>query len=59
VTRCGSPSCEPSAREIAHYNTWREESAYGGTFEGAVGIRVAGGRICVADLERGLMIFEE
>jgi hypothetical protein len=46
-------------REVAHYNTWVEETAYGRTFEGAVGIRVVGGRIYVADLERGLMIFEE
>lgn len=47
-------------REVAHYNTWREESAYGGTFEGAIGIRVGGdGRIYVADLARGLLILEE
>ncbi len=46
-------------REVAHYNTWREETAYGGPFEGAIGIRVAGDKIYVADMERGLMIFEE
>jgi len=50
----------PSApREVAHYNTWNEPGAYGGTFEGAVGIRVAGGLIYVADLERGLIILSE
>jgi hypothetical protein len=46
-------------REVAHYNTWIEETAYGSTFEGAVGLRLAGGLIYVADLERGLLILKE
>lgn len=50
----------PSApHETAHYPTWDEPTAYGGTFEGAIGIRVVGGRIYVADLKRGLLILEE
>jgi hypothetical protein len=51
---------DPTApKEVAHHPTWNEPTAYGGTFEGAIGIRVVGGRIYVADLTRGLLIFEE
>jgi hypothetical protein len=46
-------------REVAHYNNWIEEGAYGGAFEGAVGIRKSGDYIYVADLERGLLILKE
>jgi hypothetical protein len=46
-------------REVAHYNTWQEDGAFGGTFEGALGIRKVGDTIYVADLERGLLIFKE
>jgi hypothetical protein len=46
-------------QEVAHYNNWIEETAYGDAFEGAVGIRKAGEYIYVADLERGLLIFKE
>lgn len=46
-------------REVAHYNTWVDETAYGSSFEGAVGIRKVGDLIYVADLARGLMIFRE
>lgn len=52
-------SAPTAPREVAHYPTWDEPAAYGGTFEGAIGIRVVGGLIYVADLERGLLIFEE
>jgi len=45
--------------EVAHYNTWNPESAYGGAFEGAVGVRKAGDYVYVADLERGLIILRE
>jgi hypothetical protein len=48
-----------SPTEVAHYNTWVEETAYGGAFEGALGIRKVGDLIYVADIERGLMIFRE
>jgi hypothetical protein len=46
-------------QEVAHYNTWDTETAPGGAFEGALGIRVANGLIYVADSERGLLILEE
>lgn len=52
-------STPTSPREVAHFNTWREESAYGGPFEGAIGIRVVGGRIYVGDMQRGLLILTE
>ena len=42
---------------MAHDNTWVEETAAGGPFEGAIGLRVVGGPIYVADAERGLLIF--
>jgi len=45
-------------REVAHYNTWDPATAFGGPFEGAIGIRVVADRIYVADTERGLLIFE-
>lgn len=48
-----------SPREVAHYNTWDPESAPGGAFEGAFGIRVVDGLIYVADSERGLLILRE
>lgn len=48
-----------SPREVAHYNTWDPESAPGGAFEGAFGVRVVDGLIYVADSERGLLIFRE
>lgn len=46
-------------REVAHHNTWVEETAYGSAFEGAVGIRKVGDLVYVADLARGLVIFRE
>jgi hypothetical protein len=46
-------------REVAHYNTWNAETAYGAGFEGAVGISTVGGLIYVADSERGLLILGE
>jgi hypothetical protein len=46
-------------REVAHYNTWIEDKAYGASFEGALGIRKVGDLVYVADLERGLLIFRE
>jgi hypothetical protein len=52
-------STPTAPREVAHYNTWREETAYGGPFESAIGIRVVGGKIYVADIARGLLILEE
>ena len=45
--------------EVAHFNTWDAEAAPGFAFEGAIGIRVVGGLIYVADSERGLIILEE
>lgn len=45
--------------EVAHYNTWDPETAYGDAFEGAVGLRKVGNYLYVADLERGLIILEE
>ncbi|MBA3394771.1 MAG: hypothetical protein H0T89_19145 [Deltaproteobacteria bacterium] len=46
-------------REIAHYNTWDPETAPGGAFEGALGVRVVGDLIYVADDLRGLLIFRK
>jgi hypothetical protein len=46
-------------REIAHYNTWDENTSFGGAFSGAIGIRVVDGLIYVADSERGLVILRE
>ena len=46
-------------REVAHYNDWIEETAYGGSFEGALALRKIGDLIYVADLERGLLILRE
>ena len=46
-------------REVAHYNTWVEDTAFGSAFEGALGIRLVNGLIYVADDLRGLMIFSE
>ena len=46
-------------REVAHYNTWDIDNAYGSSFEGALGIRVVDGLIYVADSERGLLILRE
>ena len=43
-------------REVAHFNTWQPATAPGGPFEGAIGIRLAGDLVYVADTERGLMI---
>lgn len=45
--------------EIAHYNDWREETAYGDSFEGALAVRKVGDLIYVADLERGLLVLRE
>jgi hypothetical protein len=45
--------------EVAHYNTWDPETAPGGAFEGAVGIRVANNLVFVADIDRGLLILQE
>jgi hypothetical protein len=52
-------STPTAPREVAHHNTWNEETALGGPFEGAMGIRVVDDKIYVADSERGLLIFEE
>ncbi len=46
-------------REVAHYNDWIEENAYGGSFEGALALRKIGDLIYVADLERGLLVLRE
>jgi hypothetical protein len=46
-------------RELAHYNTWDPDTAYGGAFEGALGIRLVDGLVYVADDLRGLLIFRE
>jgi len=46
-------------REVAHYNDWIEENAYGGAFEGALAVRKVGDLLYVADLERGLLILRE
>jgi hypothetical protein len=45
--------------EVAHYNTWDPETAYGSAFEGAVGVRKVGEYVYVADLSRGLIILRE
>jgi hypothetical protein len=45
-----------SPREIAHYNTWDFENAFGAGFEGAFGLHVVDGVIYVADRERGLLV---
>jgi hypothetical protein len=44
--------------EVAHYNTWNDATAPGFAFESALGIRVAGNHIYVADSMRGLIILE-
>ncbi|HEU0030293.1 MAG TPA: hypothetical protein VFQ53_06670 [Kofleriaceae bacterium] len=46
-------------REVAHFNTWDPETAPGGAFEGALGIRLVDGLIYVAELERGLLILRK
>ncbi|HVV86695.1 MAG TPA: hypothetical protein VHE35_26735 [Kofleriaceae bacterium] len=46
-------------REVAHYNTWDPGTARGGPFEGALGVRLVGGLLYVADLGRGLVILRE
>ena len=46
-------------REVAHYNTWDDATAPGGAFEGAVGVRVVGNLIYVADIGQGLIILRE
>lgn len=45
--------------EVAHFNTWDPATAYGSSFEGAVGIRKVGDLIYVADDIRGLLILRE
>jgi hypothetical protein len=51
---------DPTApREVAHYNTWDPETAAGGAFEGALGVRRIDGLLYVADLGRGLVILRE
>jgi hypothetical protein len=45
--------------EVAHYNTWDPVLAFGGAFEGAVGIRKVGDLIYVADDLRGLIVLRE
>ncbi len=45
--------------EVAHYNTWDQDTSYGAAFEGAVGLRKAGDYLYVADRERGLIILTE
>jgi hypothetical protein len=46
-------------REVAHYNTWLDDSAYGGAFEGALAVRKVGDLLYVADIGRGLLILRE
>ena len=46
-------------REVAHYNTWDDATAPGGAFEGAVGVRVVGDLLYVADIGQGLIILRE
>ena len=46
-------------REVAHYNTWDPVTAPGGAFEGAVGVRLVGGLVYVADIGQGLVILRE
>ncbi len=46
-------------REVAHYNTWDPATAAGDAFEGAVGVRVVGDLIYVADIGKGLVILRE
>ncbi|HEX5062730.1 MAG TPA: hypothetical protein VFV99_25330 [Kofleriaceae bacterium] len=45
--------------EVAHYNDWIEDNAYGGAFEGALAVRKIGDLLYVADLERGLLVLRE
>ena len=45
--------------EIAHFNTWNVDTAPGGAFEAAIGVRVVNGTIYVADTLRGLLILSE
>ncbi len=47
--------------EAAYFNTWRETDVGRGRafFEGAIGVRAEGGRIYVAETERGLLVLEE
>jgi hypothetical protein len=45
--------------EVAHYNTWDPETAYGSAFEGAVGVSKVGEYVYVADLSGGLIILRE
>ena len=45
--------------EVAHYNTWDPDTAPGGGFEGAIGVRVADGLVYVADSAQGLVILRE
>lgn len=45
--------------EVAHFNTWNPDTAFGAAFEGAVGVRVANGHVFVADIDRGLIILDE
>jgi hypothetical protein len=45
--------------EVAHYNDWIEDNAYGGAFEGALAVRKIGDLLFVADLERGLLVLRE
>ena len=52
----------PKPREVAYFNTYRETDPgrAGGTFEGAIGIRVPGdGFLYVVDTARGLLILSE
>ena len=50
---------EAQPKEVAHFNTWNDATAPGGPFEGALGIRVVGDKIYVADSIRGLLILKE
>lgn len=52
-------STPTAPREVAHHDTWDFENAPGTSFEGAVGIRVVGDLVYVADSQRGLLIFRE
>ena len=45
--------------EIAHYNDWQEDGAFGDAFEGALAVRKVGDLLYVADLERGLLVLRE
>jgi hypothetical protein len=42
--------------EVAHYNTWNDDTAPGAAFEAAIGLRVVGDLLYVSDSLRGLIV---